>query len=64
MRQYEYLTAKRLLAGVQVRWSVPIARQRMRLYAEAGYNFRQAFDTHYLEDGHRHEASVTVGCLF
>ena len=64
MRQYEYLTAKRLLAGVQVRWSVPIAHQRMRLYAEAGYSYRQAFDIHYLEDGHRHSASVAVGCLF
>ena len=64
MRQYEYLTAKRLLAGVQVRWSVPIARQRMRLYAEAGYSYRQAFDIHYLENGHRHEASVAMGCLF
>lgn len=64
MRQYEYLTAKRLLAGVQVRWSAPIARQRMRFYAEAGYSYRQAFDIHNLEDGHRHGASVTVGCLF
>ena len=64
MRQYEYLTAKRLLAGVQVGWSAPIARQHMRIYAQAGYNYRQAFDVHYLEDGHRHEASISLGCLF
>jgi len=64
MRQYEYLTSKRLMAGVQVGWSAPIARQHMRIYAQAGYNYHQAFDIHYLEDGHRHEASISLGCLF
>lgn len=64
MRQYEHLTARRVLAGAQVRWSTPVARQRMRLYAEAGYSFSHAFDIHYLEDGQRHRASVSLGCLF
>lgn len=64
MRQYEHLTARRVLAGAQVRWSTPVARQRMRLYAEAGYSFSHAFDIHYLEDGQRHQASVSLGCLF
>lgn len=64
MRQYEYLTAKRLLAGASVYWSAPIAQHRMRLYAEAAYRYRQALDTDYLQDGHRHDASLSVGCLF
>ncbi len=64
MRRFEHLTAQRLLAGVQVRWSTPVARQRMRLYAEAGYSYRHAFDVHYLDDGHRHQVSVSLGCLF
>lgn len=64
MRQYEHLTARRLLAGVKMHWSVPIARQRMRVYAEAEYRYRQAFDIHYLEDGYRHQVSLSVGCRF
>ena len=64
MRQYENLTARRLLAGAQVRWSAPLVRHRLRLYAEAGYCYRHAFDIQYLEDGHRHYASLSVGCQF
>ena len=64
MRQYESLTAQRMLVGAQVRWSKPIAHARMRLYAEANYKYCQAFDIHYLEDGHRHQVAMSVGCLF
>lgn len=64
MRQYESLTAQRMLAGVQLRWSKPIAYARMRLYVEANYKYCQAFDVHYLEDGHRHQVAISVGCLF
>lgn len=64
MRQYEYLTAHRLQAGVCVRWSVPIAGHRMRLYNECAYRYHQAFDIDYLEDGYRHHVSWSVGCQF
>ena len=64
MRQYEHYTASRLLAGLQAGWSSPIARQRMRLYAEAMFSYRQAFGIHYLEDGYRHQVILTVGLLF
>ena len=62
MRQYEYQTARRLLAAAQVRWSIPVAH--LRLYAEAGYSYRQAFNIDYLENGYRHQAALAVGCLF
>ena len=64
MRQYEYLTARRMLAGVSMRWSVPVGGQRMRLYSEVAYRYLQAFDIHYLENGHRHHAALSVGCQF
>ena len=64
MRQYESFTARRLMAGAGVRWAMPMAQQRLRLYAQVGYRYRQAFDIQYLEDGHRHEAHWSIGCLF
>ena len=64
MRQYEYLTASRMLAGFGLRWSMPVHRARMRLYADVAYRYIQAFGIHYLENGHRHHVAVSVGCQF
>ena len=64
MRQYEYLTANRLLAGMSVGWSMPVMHHHMRLYAEGSYRYCQAHDIHYLENGYRHHAALSVGCLF
>ena len=64
MREFEYLTNGRLLCGLGVRWSLPIDRQRMRIYLEGCYRYCQAFDIGYLLDGCRHQASMSVGCQF
>lgn len=64
MRQYELLTARRLLLGTDVRYSMPVARHSMRLYSEVSYRYSQAFDVHYLENGYRHALSLSLGCLF
>lgn len=64
MRHYEWLTARRVQVGTMARWSMPLAHGRLRLYAQAHYSYVRAFDTHYLADAHRHNASLVVGCLF
>ena len=58
MRHYEWLTARRLQVGTMARWSMPLAHGRLRLYAQARYSYVRAFDTHYLADAHRHNASL------
>lgn len=64
MRQYEYLTSSRLTVGAGTRWSAPVRQHTIRLYVEASYRYCQAFDIDYLQDGHRHQAALTLGCLF
>lgn len=64
MREFEYLTANRLHAGLSLRWSFPTARHCMRLYLDGGYQYSQAFDIHYLENGYRHKVAMSIGCLF
>ena len=64
MRQYEYLTADRLLAGARLGWSLPIVRRQARLYLEAEYRYCQAFDITHLEGGCRHTAALSIGCRF
>ena len=63
-RQYEWLTADRLEVGVRLRYAFPVARMPVRGYVEAGGHWRKAFATEYLEDTHRLEASLTLGCNF
>ena len=64
MQQYEWLTAGRFAASAGVRWSMPLAAGRCRLYAEARGLLCWGHDIHHLADAHRHEASVSLGCLF
>lgn len=64
MREFEHLSAQRLQCGAQVRWSIPVNRQRMRLYAEGQFIYSQAFDIHYLQDGYRIQAALSIGCQF
>lgn len=64
MRDFEHLTASRLHCGARARWSQPIARHSMRLYVEALYIYSQAFDIHYLQDGYRQQAALSIGCQF
>lgn len=64
MREFEYLTANRLNAGVSVRWSRPIAGQNIRLYLEGNYRYLQAFGIDYLEGTTRHHLAMSVGCQF
>ena len=62
--QYEWRTAGRVLAGIGLRWSMPLLHHRLRLYAQGGYSYVHALDTHHISDAHRHGASLAVGCLF
>ena len=64
MREFEHLSARRLHCGAQARWSLPMSRQRMRLYIEERFSYSQAFDIHYLQDGYRLQAALSIGCQF
>lgn len=64
MREFEQLSARRLHCGAQARWSRSMNRQRMRLYIEGHFLYSQAFDIHYLQDGYRLQAALSIGCQF
>lgn len=64
MRQYEWLTATRLQGCVGLRWSMPLANHRLRTYVDVQYGYAHAFDTHYLDNAHRHTATLAIGCHF
>lgn len=64
MREFEHLTAQRLHCGALVRWSQPLNHQRMRLYIEGQCSYHQALDIHYLQDGYRLQAALSIGCQF
>lgn len=62
MRQYEWFTADRLHMGITLRWSMPVGK--FRPYAEAAWRYCHALDIDYLQDSHRHTATLAVGCQF
>ena len=64
MRQFELLTAHRVLAGASVQWLFQTRNHALRPYVKASYRCEHAWDTHYLDDGHRHHAALTMGCQF
>lgn len=64
MREYEYLTARRIIVGMDLGWSMPLERHDMRLYIHGRYRYNQAFDVHHLQDGYRHQVAIEVGCRF
>ena len=64
MRQYEWLTAQRVGVGAALRWSMPVLQQRMRVYVNLSCQLQWGLNVKWLEDNHRHEASIALGTLF
>lgn len=64
IRDYEYHTATRIGAGMNMRYSRLLGQKGVRGYVELDYNLRKAFDTVSLDNAMRHTVSLQIGCNF
>ena len=62
-RQWEYLTAPQISAGIGFRYS-RMTKIGLEWYIKASYNFSKAFNCSYLSNDLRHKALLLVGFVF
>lgn len=64
MQEYEFLTADRLMTGVDLRYMRTLGRSHLRAFVGVGYHLTKAFGCNYLGRATRHEAVLRIGCHF
>lgn len=64
LREYEYLTAKRMNLFADIRYSRHLTTLPIQGYAAIRYGYGKAAEVSALEGDSRHELSLRIGCLF